>query len=363
MAHANGDTRRSGGDRGSASIELVTGGTQRADAGAIDTTPAALAAAALADAPLFTEWTADDGTRYRYRSHRTFGRQLQRVNPEGKWVFCADPTITASPQTVARRARELRAKQRRKSGNRGKLGQGKVNFEISPEDRLRIKLRDRQRKLCKDGKAPIKLGTLAGVHGLSYATRYIDGGRDAFINMVQLAVLERCPGAEAWYATYADLLPYEREIVSFDDLCAAAGVRPSQLLTEVVSVMMDIGRDVGNLVAAVTHPEVIAALAESGKTIKGEHADIHHKDRMAFLQGRGFLPVPKGAQIHLHASANAQAAAAAVNEPSVPSFAQDIGAIPVRPAIPALPDADPALDLVADVIRDTIPVPVESDAE
>lgn len=299
------------------------------------------------------EWV-DERTNIRYRrarngqlqEHRlTAGRSDDPAWAAYRWVFVPDPSRPADPASVIRAARKKRAKAglpNRKPGDQ-KRGTGRVPFAVSPEDRLRLKLREKQRNVYKDSTASTKLTpTLAGVHALSFATRYIDGGRATFIEAVQLAVLERCPAAEAWFAVYADLLPYEREIVSFDDVCAASGVKPSQLMAEVVSTVMEIGRDAGNLIAALMHPKVIGAMAESGADLKSTNPEISQRDRMAFLQGRGFLPVPKNAVINVHASASAQAAAAAASEPSVPSFAADLGALRPR----QLPTADPALDPV-----------------
>lgn len=199
--------------------------------------------------------------------------------------------------------------------------------DIGDEDRVRVKLRQMVR-IGGRGNSPVnKLTTLADVHSLSFATRFIEGGRNAFIEFVQGAMLEELPSATAWFSVYADLLPYERKIASLDDICAAAGVKPSKLMAEIVTMVMERGRDVGNLVAAAMHPEVVHAMAKSAATINGMNAEINHKDRMAFLQGQGMLPVPKGASISIHASANAAAAAAAAQEPSMPSFVGDMRAV------------------------------------
>lgn len=281
------------------------------------------------------EWTehASDGTAARYRRvQRSDGRQqIQVYRPDlSRWIFGTPPSLTPHPET-------LRKKKRRGVANRGKGVAGLS--DLSEEDRLRIKLRDVKRKIAP-GTAPTKLGTLPGVHGFSFATRYIDGGRERVIEFIQLAVLERQPAAERFYAVFADLSKYERSIVSFDDVCSAAGIKPSELLTQIVAVQMEYGRDVGNLVAAMTHPEVIAKMAKSASRIDGEHAELSQRDRFEFLRGRGFLPLPKGATIvNVHASATAQAAAASAAEPSVPSFADDLSF--VRPSQRQIIEADP----------------------
>ena len=193
---------------------------------------------------------------------------------------------------------------------------------LSEQDYARMALRESRMRAG----APTALPTLSGVDSISIATRYLTGGREQFIEIAQLAMLNNEPLACKWWAVYADLAPYPRSLVSFDDVCAAAGVEPAALCGLLVSTAMRMGRDVANMVAALTHPKVVAAQVRSAERIDGPDAEIAYKDRVAFLQGMGFLPVPKSAQIIIsaHASSNAQAAAAVSTEPTVPSFTQDM---------------------------------------
>jgi hypothetical protein len=171
-----------------------------------------------------------------------------------------------------------------------------------------------------------KLATLPGVHVLSRTLRYVDGGRKTFLEFVQLAVHENVPAAQEFMTVFMELNPYERSKVSLDDVCAAAGVQPSDLMGQIVSVAVEYGRDMGNFVAAAMHPKVVSKHIESALDINGLNPEISLKDRMAFLQAQNFLPAPKSslAQINVNASANSQAAAASSTERSVPSFADDM---------------------------------------
>lgn len=160
------------------------------------------------------------------------------------------------------------------------------------------------------------------------AVRYLEGGRARFIEFVQQAALNGATDAKMWLAVYADLKRSEREAVSFDDVCAGAGVRPSDLMSTVVSTAMELHTDIGNLVAAALKPKVIHQLGKSALRIGGAHEVTAQRDRQLFLQSTGFAPVPKGAvtnvNVHALASANASAAAKASSEPSVPSFSDDM---------------------------------------
>lgn len=236
-------------------------------------------------------------------------------------------------------------------------------FEVKQDDRLRIKLRDRQRKQIKDGTAPVDLPTLPGFQSLSFATRYIDGGRDKFLEFVQLAVLEEYADAIKWWSVFADLLPYERETVSLDDVTAAAGVRPSRLMSIVVSCAMEMGRDVGNLIAAMTHPLVVAAATKSAQVITGEDKDIGFKDRQMLFQHHNFIPAPKGTTVNVNANASAKAAAAAAADPSVPKFGNDLRQVGVPAVAGALPPGENLPSFMQAPVADAVTIDVSDDED
>lgn len=183
------------------------------------------------------------------------------------------------------------------------------------QDQLRLKLRDIRRRISgTHGPATTTaddLPTLPGVQSLAIATRYIDGGRGRFIDYVQMAVLNRIECAEKWWHVYAELSPNERAIVSFDDVCAASGVRPAELMANVVAVSMEYGHDVGELVAASMHPAIVHQAVKSAKRIGGDYAHIAVKDREMLFQHQKFVPIPKTAIVHVNATANANGLAAA----------------------------------------------------
>ncbi len=162
------------------------------------------------------------------------------------------------------------------------------------------------------------------VNALSFMIRLLPGGRERFLEFVKLAALNGDVVADAFWTVYADLAPSNRNRVSFDDICAAAGIKPSALLAGVVGHGVESQTDMATLIAASLHPEMIAKAGESGLRISGRHAEIAAEDRKQFLQAKGFFPVAKGASIHLHANASATAAAASKSEPSVPAFADDL---------------------------------------
>ncbi len=309
-----------------------------------------------------SEWTGSDGARYK----RTANGQLRKLvlNNRTKkmwWLAVKDPNYVAKPASTRRHRNKQKAAAGIPRDGVPHRYKAKAGIPLAPEDRVRLKLRETQRKMSKDGEAPTALPAWPGAGSLSIATRYIPGGRATFVEGVQAAMLERQPHAEKWWAVFADLLPSERADVSFDDVCLAAGVRPSKLMAEVISVIMELGRDAAGMVAAMMHAKVLGKMAESAERIDGVHAEIALKDRHAFLQGMGTLPLPRGTTINVNASANAKAAAGAAQEASVPSFVATLGeASAARRALPAanetlsflVPDTSPAGEAVeAELIR------------
>ena len=159
--------------------------------------------------------------------------------------------------------------------------------------------------------------------------RYIDGGRDRFLDYVQLAAAEKNDEAEIFLGIYQELSVIEQLNVSFDDICAAGDIRPSVLMAAVVQAAMEYGQTVADVVAAASHPKIVRQTVKSAMRIGGQFADIAQKDRVILLQKQKFAPVPRGTTVtvNANASANARAAAAAASQPSVPSFLDDVGSL------------------------------------
>ncbi len=200
----------------------------------------------------------------------------------------------------------------------------------SEDDSTRAHLRS-LRERPDFGKGSSTLEPMPGISGLSIATRYIEGGRTRFIEYVNYAALNGIECAIKFWHVYADLSPNQRSQVSLDDIAWGAGVQPAELMGQVVATAMRHSIEVGNLVAATMHPDIVRQAAKSAKRIGGQHADIAFKDRLLLLQAAGLAPLPKGQQtsvhVHANASASAEAAAASKSDASVPSFADDMAAI------------------------------------
>lgn len=168
---------------------------------------------------------------------------------------------------------------------------------------------------------------LPGVSAVSMAVRYLEGGINRFIEFVQLAVMNGGVHAGKWWQVYSDLTPSERSVAVLDDVCCAAGVKPYELMSDVVASGMRYGQDMGNLIASSLSPAVIAKMGEAALRIdeNSRNAETWQKDRHVFLQSTGFAPASKSG-VNVQVSANAQAASAAASDPSVPTFLKSIAA-------------------------------------
>lgn len=247
-----------------------------------------------------------------------------------------------------------------------------------PEHILKAKLRERASQALHPGMTftAADLPSLPGYDSISAACRFVRpdadrSARDRILDFIWAAAVNASDVAQRWWVIYADLTTHERARVSFDDVAVAAGIQPARLVAIIVETAMTTGRDAADLVAAVTHPEIVAQTVKSAKRIGGDYADIAHKDRMTLLQNRGFAAVPRGMSVHVHANANAsaQAAAASASRSDIPSFMDDVKSVgPAReharkhlllPQSTSSPDLDPIDALTLDVERVlAVPAPV-----
>jgi hypothetical protein len=237
-------------------------------------------------------------------------------------------------------------------------------FKRDTQDKIRAKLKKVLQARLKSGLHD--LPTLHGVQSLSLATRYIEGGRSRFIEFVQAAMLNGCEYATKWLLVFQDLTPTERLSVSYDDVCAACGVKPSELLGSVTRSAVEMGIDAANLVAAATHPQVVAAGVAAAKDKSGV------QDRQMLYMHSGFIPLPKntGPAVNVNvqntANAGAHASAQAGSSVGLPSLAEDLRIIgqsvaPQRRELPAATEPDPITfdeDADFDFADEPEPIPV-----
>lgn len=155
------------------------------------------------------------------------------------------------------------------------------------------------------------------------ATRYIEGGRSTVLSYIQLAAMNGNDSAMTWWHVFEKLSKYEQTQVSYDDVCAASGISPKHILMAIAAAGFDANCDIANLLASHLHPKIVNASAKAALKADGI------EDRKLLMQHQGFIPVPKGTSINIHASSQSIAAAHATssNDASVPSFLEDVDEI------------------------------------
>lgn len=161
---------------------------------------------------------------------------------------------------------------------------------------------------------------------LSEATKYI--GRKKFLESVYLAAQNGDASAIAFWTIWQDLTPREQLYIPFDEIAVAAGVHANELMASAVNAAMILGARTSEMVYAAHAPMVVKQMLKSAQRIGGQHAQVAMLDRHKVLQHGGFLPSPHGQTITVNNTAQSDAkalAAAKTNEdPSVPSFLEDM---------------------------------------
>lgn len=173
------------------------------------------------------------------------------------------------------------------------------------------------------------LSTIPGLQSMSMLVK--DLPREQVLQIIQLAQLDGKEAAEKWWFVFTDLNVAQRLQVNLDDICAASGVKPRDLIVAMLEAMLDNALPAHRLVAASFLPTVASTLGQSAQRLNSR---IGERDRERLLIMHGSLPAKQKGTV-VQVSANAQAAASAALDPSVPSFASDMEALSGMRAIPA----------------------------
>ncbi len=89
----------------------------------------------------------------------------------------------------------------------------------------------------------------------------------------------------------------DRKVLKAGDWLKAADIDPSDFVGDIARIAYKMNADAGAFIAAVAHPQIVSAAVKSARKVKGGV-----KDREMLFKAVGFLPVPKSANIHLHAN-------------------------------------------------------------
>lgn len=122
------------------------------------------------------------------------------------------------------------------------------------------------------------------------------------------------PDARRFLAYYDDIrIPRTcRDTLPLEAFGVACGLSASRIMGAIVAAAHVTGAQLGTLIAAVAHPDIVATSIEQAKSAEGE------RDREWQLKHMNFLPTPRGAQVNVRtvvtntATADASAQSAAV---------------------------------------------------
>ena len=85
----------------------------------------------------------------------------------------------------------------------------------------------------------------------------------------------------------------EKDFLSFEEYCAAAGVDTVKMLEKLVGVTVTQSDIISGIMAAMAHPQVLQNTIDVAKQAHG------HREKKMLFQASGFLPRPKGAQTNI----------------------------------------------------------------
>lgn len=114
-------------------------------------------------------------------------------------------------------------------------------------------------------------------------------------------------------AAYDKLSATDQNEVRLEDLCRAAEILPHEFLGGIAAIAHKYNVDVGNLMAAIHHPEIVEATIESAKSPFGTD------DRRMLHAHHGFLPSPKGNTVNVPIQINQGSGQAQVSQGASPS--------------------------------------------
>lgn len=111
----------------------------------------------------------------------------------------------------------------------------------------------------------------------------------------------------------------DREKIKLEDLCQAADISPDEFLGLIIPALWRRNLDIGRLISAMAHPQVVEASIQAAKTQWGA------LDRQMLHTASGFLPTKAGQQINIDnrkqtVVAGGQGKVSDTSAPGLPSF-------------------------------------------
>lgn len=150
---------------------------------------------------------------------------------------------------------------------------------------------------------------------LAFAFRN-SGGKETAINAARLLQDQDIRFKKFVYA-YDIATTRDKETITLESLCAAAGLTPADFLAEIVPALWRRSVDIGKITAAIAHPMVVEA------TIAQSMSPFGTQEKKMLLESIGFLPTSKGITIDNRHQTLINHSVGVEHVPGLPSFEDD----------------------------------------
>lgn len=146
------------------------------------------------------------------------------------------------------------------------------------------------------------------------------GGKQTAVEAARMAQ-EDDPRLKKMVYAWDSATERDKTTIKLEDLCSAADITPDEFLGLIIPALWRRNLDIGKLIAAMAHPQVVEASIQAAKTQWGS------LDRQMLHTASGFLPTKAGQQINIDnrkqiVNANGTTVKD-TSAPGLPSFEQD----------------------------------------
>lgn len=163
--------------------------------------------------------------------------------------------------------------------------------------------------------------------------RHLKPNWRAYIEYAMLAAKDGDKDMEQYVATYQVLSKKELLTHTPEAVCELANIKPSELFGSVCRKLWECSSNEASMITAINHPIIIEKTAKYAAQKQGV------KDREMFHKATGFLPTPKGNNIHINNSPQTLIAGGGIR-PALPSVKDDMEELDGLSFLPALEAGD-----------------------
>jgi hypothetical protein len=121
---------------------------------------------------------------------------------------------------------------------------------------------------------------------LDFALRSVRAGKYRAMELAPRAIAFE-PRMEQVVSAWVRLTRWQQRITPLEDLCAAAGMTPSEFLGAVVRASFELTNEMTDLLVAAAFPEIVQATVQRARTPRGVEDRRMLFEHIGFLGGSG----------------------------------------------------------------------------